>query len=87
MESANKESNFTVVGNGNGHSSSKPGPKKMVSQEDLAEEEFLRQEAKTATDKLQNKRREIREALEAGAAVEPGIRQVTLHLTKMLTIR
>lgn len=83
MESANEK--LSVVGSA---PQSKPGPKKIrITQDDLADEELLRQQAKAANATLRQKRREIRDALEAGAAVEPGIRHATLQDTKVLIIR
>jgi hypothetical protein len=63
----------------------KPGPMR-ITQEDLAEEELLRQAAAGATKALKRKRLEIRSAIEAGADVEPGIRFARLTSRKVLTI-
>jgi hypothetical protein len=66
----------------------KPGPHKIrITQEDLAEEELLRQESKAASEHWRTKRLEIRTALEAGAVVEPGIRLATLKKRKVLIVR
>jgi hypothetical protein len=67
---------------------SKPGPCKMkITQEDLAEEVALHQEAKDAVGSWQHKRKFIREMLEAGASVDPGLHGVALRRTKVMTVR
>jgi hypothetical protein len=66
----------------------KRGPRKLtITQEDLAEVEILRQEAKAAVASWRQKRREVRLLIENGARVEPGIRFATLTNTKVLVVR
>jgi hypothetical protein len=65
----------------------KPGPRKLITQRDLIEEAMLRQEVKIMSAMLRNKRQYIRDALESGATVEPGIRFATLKRTKVLIVR
>jgi hypothetical protein len=59
----------------------------VIRQEDLAEEIFLKQRAVEAVKKLEQKRLEIRWLLEAGAAVEPGLRRGELRIRRALVIR
>lgn len=61
--------------------------KSMVTQRDLAEERALAQQEKNARSAHEHKRNEIREALEAGADVEPGLRTVRLRPRKALVIQ
>lgn len=73
----------------------KRGPRKLkfgalvvtITQADLVELELLRQDAKAANALWRNKRRYIRDALESGAAVEPGARLGTLETRKVLVVR
>jgi hypothetical protein len=57
-----------------------------VTQEDLAEEEGLHHEAQDALASWRGKRKYIRELLDAGAKVEPGIRVARLQRTKVLKL-
>lgn len=63
-----------------------PSSPLRITQEDLAECEFLAQSARTATKALQEKRFMIRFGLEHGALVEPGLRSVRLEKRKRLRI-
>jgi hypothetical protein len=65
----------------------KPGPAKVrVTQEDLAEEEGLHHAAQEALAAWRNKRKYIRDLLDSGAKVEPGIRVATVKRTTVLKV-
>jgi len=59
---------------------------RFISQTDLAECELRRPKAVAAAAALQAKRRVIREALQSGAEIEPGLRRVQMRSVTRLTI-
>jgi hypothetical protein len=63
-----------------------PTPPPTITQEDLAEVEYLSQTVKSARQALAQKRRMIRFGLEHGAVVEPGLRKATLEKKARLRI-
>jgi hypothetical protein len=66
---------------------SDPGSSFTITQEDLAEERMLSQQARAAMDAHSSKRRMIRQALESGARLEPGLRSARIETRRMLVIR
>lgn len=58
-----------------------------ITQRDLAEERMLSQQAHEILSSLRYKRWLIRQALEAGAAIEPGLRTVEIKQRRDLVIR
>lgn len=59
----------------------------LISQDDLAEEQWLHKQATEAVERWRRKREAIRAALEAGAAVEPGMRTARIESRRTLVLR
>jgi hypothetical protein len=61
--------------------------KTVITQKDLTEERILMKSAREAVMEWKSKRNYIRDALQAGASVEPGARSVQLRTCRPLVIR